>query len=58
MPRKHVHHWKLERPSGKTSMGTCKCGEKREFFNLHTDCAVGKKNWNDDSARMVGMKNA
>lgn len=31
---KCVHHWKIEMPSGSTSIGTCKfCGEKKKFSN-------------------------
>ena len=34
MSRKCVHHWMIESPNGKISMGTCnKCGKKREHHN-------------------------
>ena len=33
MTERHVHHWTVESPNGPTSIGTCECGEEREFEN-------------------------
>ena len=33
---KHAHHWMIEPPRARTSLGRCACGEEREFVNaLH-----------------------
>lgn len=37
MPRKHIHHWKLEPPGKPTSLGKCRCGATREFSNIPED---------------------
>jgi hypothetical protein len=34
----HGHRWRIEEPSGATSMGVCKiCGETKEFKNWLSD---------------------
>lgn len=33
----HIHHWVLESPNGPFSIGTCSCGETKEFRNSSED---------------------
>ena len=33
-PKNCVHHWRIESPNGRESVGTCqRCGSKRKFSN-------------------------
>ena len=47
----HNHHWLIEAPNGPLSVGTCACGETREFRNSSEDSiwdrAEGRSRWND-----------
>ncbi len=47
----HIHHWLIEAPNGPLSVGTCACGETREFRNSSEDSiwdrAEGRSRWND-----------
>ena len=47
----HIHHWLIEAPNGPFSVGTCACGETREFRNSSEDSiwdrAEGRSRWND-----------
>jgi hypothetical protein len=49
--KKCIHHWLIETPDGKTSLGTCRlCGEIREFSNDWTDPYMKSNNPVDESA--------
>ena len=47
----HSHHWLIDAPNGPVSIGTCGCGETREFRNSSEDSiwdrAEGRSRWND-----------
>lgn len=47
----HNHHWLIDAPNGPVSIGTCACGESREFRNSSEDSiwdrAEGRSRWND-----------
>lgn len=47
----HIHHWVVESPNGPFSIGTCSCGESKEFRNSSEDSiwdrVEGRSRWND-----------
>lgn len=47
----HIHHWVVESPNGPFSIGTCSCGETKEFRNSSEDSiwdrVEGRSRWND-----------
>ncbi len=47
----HIHHWVVESPNGPFSIGTCTCGETKEFRNSSEDSiwdrVEGRSRWND-----------
>ena len=38
----HVHHWEIESPAGPVSIGRCRCGQEKDFFNTYDDAAGGR----------------